>query len=189
MTFEPNPLITKGIISVVYSYDHEGNPKGRYGRYGIGHVSLLDWDDHVSIGDARQIAENSIGPTFIFESSPGNLHGWNLAIRRFHRTKEYLISANDDTKHTDIGVERGWWRLRAGPKLTSEDNTYKDSPKPIDVIYGDLAKVSSPHLRIAEALYGERTKCSEMYGLEGNCTEAVMYTTFTDREKLIQRNG
>lgn len=194
MTDRDQVLVTKGVTSYVYAVGEEGEPEGRGGRYGVGHIALFDWDDHVGPGDVEgHLHEHGIdGPTVVLESSEGNLHGWNLTVRDFAETAAVLERGNDDTKHRSVGVDRGWWRLRAGPKLTADDDVYKPAPEVIDVVSLPLRdrfrRISAPHAELLERLHGHLPMDPDLPG-RGNMVETVTYSTFSDVGKELQRRS
>lgn len=185
-------LITKGLTSMAYAMTPEMEPDGPKDRYGIGHVAPFDWDDHVAIGEIPDLLDDAGlgGPTVVFESSEGNLHGWNLTLREFPETAAVLEAGRDDTKHRLVGEDRGWWRLRVGPKLTADDDVYKSAPdrvttynRPLDTRF---QAVSSPHLEWLRSLHGP-LGVDGHYPTYGSHVEMVAYATFTDRGKELQR--
>lgn len=192
MVEQPGVVLTRGVHSTVYAYNDLGEPAGRYGRYGAGHVALFDHDDHEDPGSIFQLfAEECIlGPTYIFESSEGQYHSLNMKLRGFHKTCKTLKVGNDDWKHTDIGFERGWWRLRVGPKLTANDDMYKPDPSFVDsFMIGTDMRVSSPHIELISKLHDDVEHPDGLFACEryGDMVETIAYATYTDEEKAIQR--
>lgn len=200
-------LTTKGVTSTVYSYDAAGKPAGRHGRYGAGHVALFDHDTHATPAETVELfdREGIEGPTIILESSPSSYHAVNLAVRKHPETVDLLAAGEDDTKHRDIGERRGFWRLRAGPKLHRNRDEYKPAPTVVDgfcvVTPGPSPPVSEPHAMIYRALARADGLAAETMAVildyldaaelprgeyVGDTTELVTYATMTDREKDIQ---
>lgn len=183
-------LITKGVTSVVYEYNDAGRPAGKYGRYGVGHIALFDHDSHMSdpVETEAYFREHGIdGTSVVFKSSKGNYHTWNLKIRSFHETGKVLARGNDDTKHRQVGEDRGYWRLRAGPKLKESNDVYKPMPEAVYSFNVGAGHVcSGPHAEMIRKAHGEEWLNFEANRYRGNMTETIMYTTFTDAGKKIQ---
>jgi hypothetical protein len=183
-------LVTEGVQSTVAEHAPEGSDRVR----GLGHIALLDWDGHVEPVDAADLLERHQvrGPTAVWESSEGCYHGWNLGVRRFPRTADLLADLNDDTGHRDVGLDRGWWRLRMGPKKRANNDVYKSAPEYLDTLegYGGTVRVSGPHLDLAvwAGMPEERADAiAERHHVVGDTTKVVNYVTMTDREKAIRR--
>ena len=179
---EDEYLVTEGVHSTVWS-------KNNGQMEGLGHVALFDWDDHLSVSEVREFGAIE-GPTLVFESSPGNLHGWNLTVRRFPKTAMILEHYCDDHKHQQVGLDRGWWRLRVGEKRRVHDDVYKRSPDWVDLFDGDTGEyVSDAHLELARVcgvpdsvIDGVRSRHEAV----GDGTKVVAYATMTDMEKTIR---
>lgn len=195
MTDETNRyLLTEGVTSIVLT-EHPG-PRG---WHGIGHVALFDWDSHVSPADVREFYKDGDlwGPTFVFESSDGSYHGWNLQVRSFADTSRMLQEYRDDTKHRGVGDRRGWWRLRVGEKRRITNDVYKPAPEYVarfaPVPNTDTpARVSNPHLELARVCGVPDDVVSEvrdLYRPVGDQMEVVAYVTMTDIEKHIRRRS
>jgi len=179
---EDEYLVTEGVHSTVWGKDN-----GR--MHGLGHVALFDWDDHVSVADVREF-DGLNGPTLLFESSPGQLHGWNLTVRRFPGAAATLERFNDDHKHQRVGLDRGWWRLRVGKKRRVHDDVYKEDPEYIDLFGGDSGRrVSDAHLELARVCGVPESVVSDVRDRHepvGDGTKVVAYATMTDMEKTIR---
>jgi len=183
-------LVTEGVHSTVWKKDD-----GRMS--GLGHVALFDWDDHVSRAQAQLMhgdnGDGIDGPTFLWESSPGNLHGWNVKVRRFPATAEVLNDHCDDTKHRRVGVDRGWWRLRVAEKRPVEDDAYKESPVFLglcDETFDEGGRVSDPHLELARVCGAPDEAIRSIrhhYEPVGDGIKVVAYATMTDLEKCVRR--
>jgi hypothetical protein len=182
---EDEYLATEGVYSTVWD-----RTNGRVG--GLGHVALFDWDGHADLGSLETFYDDGLsGPTFVFESSEGKLHGWNVRVRRFPATAKALADYRDDTKHKRVGEQRGWWRLRVGEKRAIGDQVYKKAPEYVGY-YDDNSggRVSDPHLELARVC-GVRESVvkaiRERYDAVGDGTKIVSYATMTDVEKLVRR--
>jgi len=175
-------LVTEGVHSTVWT-----RTDGRLN--GLGHVALFDWDDHVTEDDVLAF-DGLDGPTFIWESSQGKLHGWNVVVRRFPAAAQMLERYDDDTNHNRVGKDRGWWRLRVGEKRPVEDDVYKSSPEYLglhDTHVGGV--VSDPHLELARVCGVPETAVEsvrERYEPIGDGTKVVAYATMTDIEKKVR---
>lgn len=184
-------LITKGVRSTVYSYNELGEPAGPYGRYGIGHVLLADLDEkYDSVPDIRMYldAMQLDGPSVIVESSDGSFHVINLCVRSFTEIPSLMRVLESDKKHIRIGEDRGWWRLRVGPKLTENDNRYKPMPKVKKVHNRPSDRpVSGPHTELLRKLHGLDGGWMADHTFRGNCLEVNSYTTFSDYGKKLQQ--
>lgn len=182
-------LLTEGVTSTVL-VDEVGNR-----TRGIGHVTLLDWDGHVTPVEAVDMARDGslVGPTFVFESSPGSYHGWNVVVRRFSETCDALDRANDDTGHTEVGVGRGWWRLRVGSKRHADDREYKPAPRFVRTVMAggsESFRVSDPHLELARVCGVPASHVESVrrnHRPVGDSMEVVGYVTMTDIEKHVRR--
>jgi hypothetical protein len=176
-------LVTEGVHSTVWKREN-----GRLD--GLGHVALFDWDGHVSADDVAGF-DGLDGPTFLWESSPGKLHGWNVVVRRFPSAAETLETFRDDTKHRRVGVDRGWWRLRVGEKRPVEDDVYKQSPEFLGLYDDEVGGfVSDPHLELARVCGVPESIVAEVrdtYEPVGDGTKIVSYATMTDMEKCVRR--
>lgn len=196
MTVSPDEtLITKGVKSTVYAYNEAGEPAGRFGRYGVGHMALFDLDDHMKPHEARLTFEKRgiEGPTVLIESSDGNYHAWNLTVRDFADTAGVLDRGGDDTGHNNVGKKRGWWRLRVGPKITANSDVYKPTPEFVGSFWVDpkgrgKVCISGPHEELLKRTYEGYEGChARKCERRGNLIEVVSYTTFTDEGKALQK--
>lgn len=178
-------LVTRGVKSPVMD-----GPD--WARDGIGHMALFDWDDHISAEDVPGLLDRADieGPTIVWESSEGNLHGWNLAVRPFSKTAVVLKDGKDDGKHRTVGESRGWWRLRAGPKISPQGHReYKPAPEPL-AFYDRPTDwpVAAAHWQLAHLLTdGFIPEPDPTYELRGSSVLTAMYVTFTDLGKLVQK--
>ena len=175
-------LVTEGVHSTVWT-------KSNGQMEGLGHVALFDWDNHVSVDDVREFDDLS-GPTLVFESSPGQLHGWNLTVRRFPGAATTLERFDDDHKHQQVGLDRGWWRLRVGDKRRVHDDVYKEAPEFRFMFDRDSGRlVSDPHLELARVCGVPESFVSDIRDSHepvGDGTKVVAYATMTDMEKAIR---
>jgi hypothetical protein len=180
-------LLTSGVRSPVFAGNEDGETEE------VGHVALLDWDDHVGPERARELLDEHdvTGPTVFWRSSEGSWHGWNLEVRRFADTASLMDDLEDDGKHRSIGETRGWWRLRTGPKVYESGMTYKPAPKQVgyDLRSAD-GPISWPHLKLVAYLSDRPEYVDRMddeYDLAGHSLLASQYVTFTDPEKQLHR--
>lgn len=133
---------TKGIQSHVRHINENGND-----NVTLGHVLFLDFEN-TTLEDVLELLGDRFGTYFLFESSEGNYHVINPVIRSLVKTKELMTSIElQDKEHTDIGLSKGQWTLRATEK------GHKDKPKLVtyryEPNYTDI--YSRPHLEyIAE---------------------------------------
>jgi hypothetical protein len=203
---EDGVLVTRGVTSTVFAWDDDGEPAGRRGREGVGHVALFDLDDHLAPPDVEpHFREAGIaGPTLLLESSAGSWHAWNLCVRSHPDTDAVLNAGDDDRRHRRIGTDRGYWRLRAGPKFRRNSDRYKDPPVfrggfvvadpedppqyPLSRPHTDLARKLWPEAMDAEMnTIGEYQSVAHPHGdlWVGDAVRIASYATFTDREKAI----
>lgn len=199
--YRDTPLITKGVTSTVYdSTADDSDPPGDR----VGHVALFDWDDKSYPWIQDQLEANGIGgPTVVFESSDASYHGWNLLVRSFPETATALDEGGDDGKHRSVGTNRGYWRLRVGPKVmpyeTADGRAYKPATAYAGTVVVDAEPdrpISGPHYDLAKCIHGgyllagrERRQVFGSRGIVGDTAETEMYTTFTDEGKKIQRRA
>jgi len=178
-----NYLVTEGVHSTVWTKS-EGQMEG------LGHVALFDWDDHLSVSEVEGF-QTLEGPTLVFESSPGKLHGWNLTVRRFPAAAMALEHHCDDHKHQQVGLNRGWWRLRVGVKRTVHDDIYKEAPEFVTLVDDDTGRlVSDSHLELARVCGVPKSvveRVRDRHEPIGDGTKAVVYVTMTDIEKAVWR--
>jgi hypothetical protein len=205
---EDTVLVTRGVTSTVFGFNDAGEGAGRYGREGVGHVALFDLDDHLTPPDVEPTFREAgiTGPTLLLESSAGSWHAWNLCVRPHPDTAAVLEAGGDDSSHKRIGTDRGFWRLRAGPKLRRNSDRYKKSP----IFRGAFVVADSPdppqyplsypHYELARKLWpGPMEAAAEQVAQYadvadphgevwvGDMLRTPMYATFTDAEKAIQR--
>lgn len=115
----------------------------------LGHVLFMDFEE-ADLEDVIEVLEQNFNTYFVFESSEGNYHVINPVIRSMIETKEIMDFIDlQDNRHTDIGLSKGQWTLRASEK------GYKDKPKLVNYCYSpEYDKIySKPHLEYIDTIY------------------------------------
>lgn len=150
-----------------------------------GHVMLLDYDNTPAQSVAEDLAGLE-GVSIIAESSPGNLHVWNLTIRSLPDTALKMIETHCDPGHIRPGKKRGYWRLRIGPKKRNREGDLEEvAPRPnLRAIVGNYTEKpqSEAHYRVAKGLWPDRMPDSRTGTFEwvGKAFTVSEYATMTE---------
>lgn len=188
MTIENDPITdhvlrAKGITSEV-----------KDDREIIGHVLLLDYDDHsASFNRLMDDCANLPGLTAVFESSPGSWHVWNTTIRTFNDTALQMLRHKCDPMHVSVGYRRGRWTLRYGDKRKATDTSdrYKASPECIEWWVNRTGEdQSQPHINLIEEQFGDFIRRDGRIPYRvGSHKRMSSYRTMTDELKGYVKNG
>jgi hypothetical protein len=154
------------------------------------HVMLLDYDEK-DPSMTCEVIDDVPGISVVLESSDGSCHVWSLTARPVEETVCEMVMLRNELAHIRSGLNRGYWRLRIGPKVRNGGDTYKEPPELRSVVVNETSRPQSrPHWKLARSLYDlpdlPPTKHFEWVG-EDLSTEK--YATLTDEAKGAWPNG
>lgn len=170
MNIKDEILTTKSIRSGVWEGDER-----------IGHVMLLDYDDHAKDQVLSKV-DGLPGVTAVFESSPRSFHVWNLQVHGLEKTVCRMVLQREDPNHVRMGIVNGRWRLRIGPK-THDNREYRSAPELVTVGATESdAPQSAPHMDILTAMHDVPRPPTEFEWV-GETAGVDTYATMTDKLK------
>jgi len=169
-------LTTNSVNSTVYNEKDGSDPEG--------HISLMDLDGTTE-KQAVEKVENMPGITVVLESSPGSHHAWNLTVGDIQKITCRLVMMRDDAPHIRSGLVRGHWRLRVGPKLRENGDTYKSPPELVTVVMSKTdSEQSMPHWNLARAMFDlPALPKRDVFNWTGASFSVEKYVTLTDEAK------
>jgi len=149
-----------------------------------GHIMLLDCDDkdgHM----ASEKADDLPGISLVLESSENSAHIWNLTVRSHKETALEMVMQRNELAHIRSGLKRGYWRLRMGPKVRQNGESYKSRPELVSVVVNETEeRQSSPHWKLARSLYDiPDLPQRKRFNWTGDEFSSEKYATLTDKAK------
>jgi len=149
-----------------------------------GHIMLLDYDDKGGYL-ASEKADALPGISLVLESSEGSAHIWNLTVRSLEGTALEMVMLQNELNHIRSGLKRGYWRLRMGPKVRQNGESYKSRPELVSVVVNETEREqSSPHWKLARSLYEiPDLPTHKRFNWTGDEFSSEKYATLTDKAK------
>lgn len=178
-------LSTRSVNSPVLESTDHNTADVEEGRVDpMGHVMLIDYDvvERETLNDDLAGIE---GITVVAESSENSYHAWNLTVRSKDDTALRLLETETDVSHVGPGYRRGYWRLRIGPKVRTNEEIYKERPELRAVVVNEpVGRQSLAHWSLAKGLWPDRMP-DERPDAEwvGSAFTSSEYATFTDELK------
>lgn len=171
-----NGICTTQSINSPVIVDEEGTTEG--------HIMLLDYDEKNAPTTCETI-DNLPGISIVLESSENSSHVWNLTVREVEKTVTEMVMLRNELAHIRSGLNRGYWRLRIGPKVRDGGDLYKSPPELKSVVVNETSKTqSSPHWKLCKSMYDiPALPDTKRFNWTGTEFSTERYATLTDEAK------